>query len=1227
MSFNPSSALIPGVYTLKEASDKDTFNADIGDRIPLVYGRDIYIPKIPILSHRIGISGDKKRLIHQLICLVSLGQLEGSDVGEIIEIDNSIYSHGVRIGRSDLETTDPIFLGWRSGRADQSAYSSFPTRSYSHIVSSRELNVPVALPSGVPIVSANVYWRIDNGADWQSRSLTPGQTFSIPSWSAWVSFNTLESTAYPALSTVLSQQQSVDGSVFNPDIVVKQGRTVRRLSAAGRGQPSTPFNDTKYNSKTLRNITNKREEQIGSSAESTPTVTDYDYWYIYALGVSDLFADVIFNLLSLSESRYEFIVDLPSFATANEHILDQGLFVGGAIRSDVSIFDLINRYSMLFDLVPITKDNRMGFIPHTISTPKISQLFTPINNESFSIEYLDQKDHKNTDTYATVNDWSDANYHGVVSNVVSVSSAADLSMSTTISAGELINNRSTLQSQISRIDESINSQDVEVVIISDSVSDTLEAGDFILAYSPINSVGREYIGGILGIVTAEGIRADARIYEMSHPTARIPGTLSEQSVNGTIAIASNPITNYLSVGDFITFTLSEQDEVGRANINQSVGEITEVSISTNSAGAAVATVKYVSKSWDIRNSRWVSSGRNPTIPVGTDFKIYRLYNSIEKIVLAYNEGVFTADFDLMLVPVGDSLKTCIKLPGLDLKLTSPIPAVIVDTLKVWRVSSIEQWVKNKSNIVYKIVATIYPFGTPTLVKAQAAQVEVETPSDEVAEEESLQSGRQSAYPGYSFPAGIADPLNSEIRIDDLALVDLTGTTVRAASGTISTPTIDPNPPAAINPADRPVLNAALIASRYTSAVIKINKANGEYGTGFIVSTDGTFLTNEHVANDATTAVLQNGTTSSIKWYKLDSGNDIAVGKLTLDQEFPALDIAYRSNLKIADTVHAIGHSSGNFWTLTTQTIEATGDKCTPNGTANCYRAFDGLLEAGGSGSPIFNVKGLVVGMARAIALTTGGERDYFIEMTPINNRIFNQKLWVPPVGDFDIGLPTNTAKPGYTRQDIAGMFSESVISQNTKDFRFREDPEFLAKWPKREITVSVAGIYSLTDISNFQAYISQINSVLPRGMSLSLSQIEISRSSPTPADIQFSVIPTTQFNAVTAGLELKYPSYSYVTDAAGLISAGRGVIAFDGISDEYRARLFAREIFRCLGFIAPSYRSASSLLHDGSMAEEPTINRLSVTDEQLVKLLYRTEFDAGDMGSELSTKLNKIQEI
>jgi hypothetical protein len=119
-----------------------------------------------------------------------------------------------------------------------------------------------------------------------------------------------------------------------------------------------------------------------------------------------------------------------------------------------------------------------------------------------------------------------------------------------------------------------------------------------------------------------------------------------------------------------------------------------------------------------------------------------------------------------------------------------------------------------------------------------------------------------------------------------------------------------------------------------------------------------------------------------------------------------------------------------------------------------------------------------------------------------------------------------------------------------------------------------------------------------------------------------------QFETLTAPYSLAYPSYSY-GDENGIdeFIHGEIILPFDGITDAKRARLFAREIFRCLGFIWPSFKMGASILHDGNLVEEPTTNLLDVVDQQLLKLLYRTEFDAADTRYELTTKLNRIQEL
>lgn len=1189
MNLEPSSALVSGVQLLTDSGKQPDINVSAGDKIPLVYGRNVYVPEATVLSHRIGVSGDRQRLVHYLVCLISLGQIEGFDTGEIVDLVPAVYSHGVRTGRAAPDTPSPLFIDWRQGLSSQLPYDNQPTRSYSYKVRTREATMPAAFGNGIPIINVNIFWQSANGL-WNGQTVSPGDSVSLTGWSEWITLNTNESTAYDSFCTALVEQQSRDGDISRSDFLVRKGRSLKRI------------------------------DYIQNDLQLTK-------------GNSDRFPDVVYDIVRQTTLRADHLVDFGSFSRANSHVSKEGLSFGGIVRNADSVFNFVNTNSLFFDLIPTANDNRMGFIPNSVETVRPIRLFTNTNHNDFSYTYLDSYLHQVTSLGQIITDPLSGGFRGIVSNetVDTLSDASTTPIgSLTISAEQVMSDRSSVSLQSERIKKSINQQDEQISFITDSIANTVEPGDFILAHDVSIAVGRVYVGGISHKANIEGIN---NIFHTIQASFAYPLTIDSDVIDNKFTISNN-FRLEVSAGDFVVFDITEQNSTGGVDrAEKVVAKVVSVSSVDVSLDEQTLTVTLDKKQWN--NGDWETDNTPLVIPINTDAFIYKLATSTDTAIIDDYKSVYKTRAELIIVPIGDGIESCIRFFDYVPEIVEPIPVLIAprSEISIWRVSSIEVKPTKDSAVRYKVCATIYEgFGSSLAIEEKTASIVVDKKDQEMIEKQESQSGISISnkvidYPGYNFGYLNVDVIDSTEKIDNLDPVDIGQFTARAvtATGTFSDAGTGANES---NNDGRPTLTQAQITSRYQDAVVRIDMRNGEHGTGFIVSSDGTIISNEHVANIASRITLRDGSIVAVKWYKFDEGNDIAIGKLLdPDREFVYCELSATSSIKTGDRVYAIGNSLPDFWGTTTSVIEQYGERCTPNQTTKCYRAADGLLEGGGSGSPIFNDKGLVVGMARAIAVTSAGEKDFFMEMSPIINRIYNEKLWIPPDGKYDIPSPIHTAYSGYTRQEAVKAFGGSAVSPSSVDTIYRDNPGIINKWAKKSISLSVSGIYSIVDKRNFSAYIDQINSVLPSGMSIETEFFDIGDSPPS-ADIYSYVIPKEQFDVLVSTYTLDYPSYSYVdTDGADTITSGYIIVPFDEITDARRARLFTRELYRVLGFVGSVIGSSNSVMDDSGLESEPLTNTLSPVDKQAIRLLYRPEFTPGMSAAVASAKLNRIQEV
>ena len=149
------------------------------------------------------------------------------------------------------------------------------------------------------------------------------------------------------------------------------------------------------------------------------------------------------------------------------------------------------------------------------------------------------------------------------------------------------------------------------------------------------------------------------------------------------------------------------------------------------------------------------------------------------------------------------------------------------------------------------------------------------------------------------------------------------------------------------------------------------------GSGFIVTPDGTIVTNAHVVGKAekVTVTFENGTTYPAKIIGKDLKTDIAVIKITdAGKTFPTVVLGDSDQLKVGEWAIAIGNPFALDHTVTTGVISAKGRsvEISENGGAQSYIQTDASINPGNSGGPLCNIQGEVIGINSAIYSQSGG---------------------------------------------------------------------------------------------------------------------------------------------------------------------------------------------------------------------------------------------------------------
>jgi len=144
------------------------------------------------------------------------------------------------------------------------------------------------------------------------------------------------------------------------------------------------------------------------------------------------------------------------------------------------------------------------------------------------------------------------------------------------------------------------------------------------------------------------------------------------------------------------------------------------------------------------------------------------------------------------------------------------------------------------------------------------------------------------------------------------------------------------------------------------------------GSGFIVSADGTILTNAHVVQGAkeVTVKLTDRREFRAKVLGADSKTDVAVLKIDA-KNLPTVPLANPKDLKVGEWVLAIGSPFGFENTVTAGVVSAKG-RSLPDDSFTPFIQTDVAINPGNSGGPLFNSRGEVVGINSQIYSRSGG---------------------------------------------------------------------------------------------------------------------------------------------------------------------------------------------------------------------------------------------------------------
>jgi putative serine protease PepD len=254
--------------------------------------------------------------------------------------------------------------------------------------------------------------------------------------------------------------------------------------------------------------------------------------------------------------------------------------------------------------------------------------------------------------------------------------------------------------------------------------------------------------------------------------------------------------------------------------------------------------------------------------------------------------------------------------------------------------------------------------------------------------------------------------------------DSQASTINVASNSNGTSRTVANTTGALSPHD--VYEKAKDSVAYITSQIT-QSSGGPFGTtqqgtatgsGFVVSSDGYIVTNDHVVDGASsvTAKVGDGKTLKAKVVGTDASTDLALLKVDASGLTP-LTLGDSSQVEVGDPAYAIGNPYGLDRTLTTGVISALQREISsPNGyTINDVLQTDAAINPGNSGGPLFNSAGQVIGVNSQIETSgssNGGEG-----------------------GNVGIGfaIPSNTVKSVVDQLMKSGKVSHAYLGVQSQD--------------------------------------------------------------------------------------------------------------------------------------------------------------------------------------------------
>jgi serine protease Do len=178
------------------------------------------------------------------------------------------------------------------------------------------------------------------------------------------------------------------------------------------------------------------------------------------------------------------------------------------------------------------------------------------------------------------------------------------------------------------------------------------------------------------------------------------------------------------------------------------------------------------------------------------------------------------------------------------------------------------------------------------------------------------------------------------------------------------------------------------------------------GSGFIISSDGYILTNNHVVDKATDIKVSLADGRSFEARLIGKSPDIDIALIKIDtQGLPSVTLGDSEATEVGDMVIAIGNPFGLSHTVTSGIISAKG-RVIGVGPYDNLLQTDAAINPGNSGGPLFNSNGEVVGI-NTVIIASGQNLGFAVPITMVKEVLPSIKEKGRP----DMGWLGVTAQP------------------------------------------------------------------------------------------------------------------------------------------------------------------------------------------------------------------------